>query len=97
MVELASPAPPPAAPFAPDGVARLAAWRRRGIGGRLLLALLAFSTLVTTLITAVELYADYRNDLHGIDERVDAVRRSILPGLTESVWVTPCAAASCPA
>ena len=66
---------------------RSALWRHNGIARRLLLALILFSSAVTALLTAMELYADYRNELHGIDERVDSIRRTILPGLAESVWV----------
>jgi signal transduction histidine kinase/CheY-like chemotaxis protein len=62
-------------------------WRHNGVARRLLLALILFSSVVTALLTAVELYADYRGELHGIDERVESIRQTIMPALTESVWV----------
>jgi signal transduction histidine kinase len=61
--------------------------RNNGIARRLMVALLLFSTLITAIITTVELYLDYRGDVRGIDERIESVRKVFLPTLTESVWV----------
>lgn len=62
--------------------------RNNGIARRIMVAVILFSSAVTAVITAVELYLDYRADMHGIDERVESIRKVYLPTLTESVWVT---------
>ena len=61
--------------------------RNNGIARRMMLAVILFSSAITAVITAVELYRDYRTDLHGINERVESIRKVYLPTLVESVWV----------
>jgi diguanylate cyclase (GGDEF)-like protein/PAS domain S-box-containing protein len=61
--------------------------RNNGIARRIMVAVILFSSAVTAVITAVELYLDYRQDMRGIDERVESIRKVYLPTLTESVWV----------
>jgi signal transduction histidine kinase len=61
--------------------------RNNGIARRMMVALILFSTVITAVITTVELYLDYRVDVGGIDERIESVRNVFLPTLTESVWV----------
>jgi len=64
------------------------AWpQNNGIARRLIAALVLFSSVITTIITAVELYMDYRTDIRLIDERFESIRKIFLPSLTESVWV----------
>lgn len=58
-----------------------------GLARHLIFALVLFSALLTTLITAIELYSDYRRDIAGIDDRIQFIRESYLPALVESVWV----------
>ena len=61
--------------------------RNNGIARRIMLAVILFSSAVTAVITAVELYLDYRGDIRGIHERVESIRKVYLPTLVESVWV----------
>jgi diguanylate cyclase (GGDEF)-like protein/PAS domain S-box-containing protein len=61
--------------------------RNNGIARRIMIAVILFSSAVTAVITAFELYLDYRADMRGIDERVESIRKVFLPTLTESVWV----------
>ena len=61
--------------------------RNNGIARRIMLAVILFSSAVTAVITAVELYLDYRVDIAGIHERVDSIRKVYLPTLVESVWM----------
>ena len=61
--------------------------RNNGIARRIMLAMILFSSAVTAVITAVELYLDYRGDIRGINERVESIRKVYLPTLVESVWV----------
>jgi PAS domain S-box-containing protein len=58
-----------------------------GLALRLILALILFSSLITTLITAFDLYSDYSRDISGIDNRMHFIKESYLPTLVESVWV----------
>jgi len=57
-----------------------------GLAKRLLVAVVAFSTLVTTVITGVELYGDYRHDLGEIDATFRLIGSSNVPSLEHSVW-----------
>ncbi|HLO78597.1 MAG TPA: hypothetical protein VK196_19250, partial [Magnetospirillum sp.] len=59
---------------------------RGGIGLRLLVHILLFSTLVTLVSTATQLYLDYRRDLVAIDTRLDEVRSSTLASMGASLW-----------
>jgi diguanylate cyclase (GGDEF)-like protein/PAS domain S-box-containing protein len=61
--------------------------RNNGIARRIMLAVILFSSAVTAVITAVELYLDYRVDIRSINERVESIRKVYLPTLVESVWL----------
>jgi PAS domain S-box-containing protein len=61
--------------------------RNNGIARRMLAMLILFSSAITAIITAMELYIDYRADIRGIDARIESIRKVYLPSLTESVWV----------
>ncbi|MEK6662460.1 MAG: ATP-binding protein [Pseudomonadota bacterium] len=62
-------------------------WRFDGLARRLIVSLILFSSLITALITAIDLYSDYQRDIAGIDNRMHFIRESYLPTLVESVWV----------
>ena len=53
----------------------------------MIVALILFSSVMTAIITVIELYVDYKTDISGIESRFDFVGDSYLPTLTESVWV----------
>jgi len=59
---------------------------RPGIGRRLLLLILIASSLVTLILTATQLYLDYRRDLDGIERRLDEIENSNLGTLASSLW-----------
>jgi diguanylate cyclase (GGDEF)-like protein/PAS domain S-box-containing protein len=61
--------------------------RNNGIARRIMVALILFSTLITAIITGVELYIDYREDMRGIDERIESISKVHVATLSESVWV----------
>jgi len=58
-----------------------------GVAKKLIVALVLFSSVITAVVTAVELYADYRRDLGQIDRSIDFIGKSYLPALTDAVWV----------
>jgi signal transduction histidine kinase/CheY-like chemotaxis protein len=60
-------------------------WRSR-IGRRLLLSILAFSTLVTLAITAFDLYLDYRVGRAAIDKELTSIQTGYAASLGESLW-----------
>ena len=46
---------------------------RRGIGPRLLVRVLLFSSAITLILTLLQLYFDYRYDVRAIESRLSAV------------------------
>ncbi len=69
------------------GFLREALFNGNGVAKKLIVALVLFSSVVTAVITALELYHDYRRDLERIGGAIDFISRSYLPTLTDSVWV----------
>lgn len=65
---------------------RHALFNGNGLAKRLLVAVVLFSSLVTTFITAVDLYVDYRHDLGEIDGAFRFIGSSYAPSLAHSVW-----------
>jgi len=57
-----------------------------GVAKRLLVAVVAFSTLITTLITGIDLYRAYQRELGGIRAGFDFIQASHAPSLSRSVW-----------
>jgi len=57
-----------------------------GIGHRLLILILLFSSVVTLTLTAAQLYMDYRRDLSEIEQRLLEVRESNVDSLAASLW-----------
>jgi signal transduction histidine kinase len=77
-----SAAPVPEA--APDHAPRWL-WRAQ-IGRRLLVWILVASSLVTLLLTSLQLYLDYRRDVDGIEARLAEIEHGYLPSLAGSLW-----------
>ncbi|HLG87565.1 MAG TPA: ATP-binding protein [Alphaproteobacteria bacterium] len=59
---------------------------RSDIGFRLLAAVLLFSSIVTLMLTALQLYLDYDREVGAIETRLDEIGRSYLASLGESLW-----------
>lgn len=59
---------------------------RRGIGPRLLVLIVLFSSAVTLVSTLVQLYFDYRRDITAIESRLEEIERSYLGSLAASLW-----------
>ncbi|MBC7906177.1 MAG: hypothetical protein H7Y60_05440 [Rhodospirillaceae bacterium] len=58
----------------------------RGVALRLLALILLFSTAVTVVATAVQLYVDYRRDVDSIETRLAEIQTSNLGSLASSLW-----------
>ena len=67
-------------------LSRINPYLRRGIGLRLLTAIVLFSTLVTLLATVSQLYFDYNTEMDAINERFDQIETVYLPSLGGSLW-----------
>jgi PAS domain S-box-containing protein len=65
---------------------RHALFNGNGMARRLLVAVVAFSSLITAVITAVELYRDYRHDLQAINAAFRFVESSHARSLAHSLW-----------
>jgi PAS domain S-box-containing protein len=68
-----------------------AAWRSipgrfGGIGWRLLVRVLFFSSVVTLLLTMGQLYLDYRSGVRAIDERMSEIDSGYRRSLGEGLW-----------
>lgn len=57
-----------------------------GIGRRLLLGVLIFSSIVTLFLTTLQLYFDYQRGVGVIERRLDEIRRSYLDSIGDSLW-----------
>jgi signal transduction histidine kinase/CheY-like chemotaxis protein len=79
------PSGPQEAQVARTGPGDLPFWRSR-VGRRLLLSIVAFSTLVTLATSAVDLYLDYHAGLQAIDKELDGIRTGYAASLGESLW-----------
>jgi len=58
------------------------------IAKRLILYLILFSSLITLVLTAIQLYTEYRGDVNEIDENLNQIRVVYIQSLAEAVWVT---------
>ena len=66
----------------------MSVFRNRGrIARRLILYTVLFSSLITLVATAIQVYGEYLQDVDGIDLRLQQIKKSHLQGITESVWV----------
>ena len=59
---------------------------RSGIGLRLLASVLLFSSVITLLLTLLQLYLDYRRDVGTIDRRLSEIEASYRRSLGEGLW-----------
>lgn len=58
----------------------------RGIGPRLLVHVLLFSSVVTFVLTAAQLFLDYQGDIRDLERRFEDIDKVIAPSLAESLW-----------
>lgn len=57
-----------------------------GIGWRLLVRVLFVSSVITLLLTMMELYLDYRRDIHAIELRMSEIESGYRQSLGEGLW-----------
>src|SRR5689334_14150403 len=59
---------------------------RRGIGPRLLVRVLLFSSAITLLLTSFQFYFEYRYAVRAIESRMSEIEGSYLQSLGGSLW-----------
>lgn len=59
---------------------------RRGIGWRLAVRIVLFSSAVTLALTSLQFYIEWRGELHAIDRRFDEIERSYLGSIQDGLW-----------
>jgi len=57
-----------------------------GIGRSLLLGVVLFSSIVTLVLTSVQIYFDYERGIGVIDKRLEEIQRSYLDSMGDSLW-----------
>jgi PAS domain S-box-containing protein len=57
-----------------------------GIGWRLLIRVLFFSSVITLLLTLAQLYLDYRSDVRAVDQRMSEIDTGYRQSLGEGLW-----------
>ncbi len=62
--------------------------RNTRISRRLIACMVAFSSVLTLVITAYQLYRDYDRDLRLIDSRIEQVQYVHLNSLVNTLWAT---------
>lgn len=68
------------------GLSSLRELKRSGIGQRLLVQIILFSSLITLAATLVQLYTDYHRDVGTIKNRLDDIEGSYLGSISASLW-----------
>jgi len=63
------------------------AYAKGRIAGRLLVAVVLFSSVITLVTTGTQLFLDYRNDVGEIRHNLALVESTYVPSLANSVWV----------
>ena len=66
---------------------RIKDFTKRGIGRRFAIYILAFSSVVTLLSTALQLTLEYERDVSDIETRLDQIKVSYSHSLARSLWV----------
>ena len=59
-----------------------------GIAQKFILWLFIFSSLLTIIITAVQLYVGYKSGLNSITKSIQQVEKSYLDGIKKSLWIS---------
>ncbi|WP_392340887.1 response regulator [Moritella marina] len=61
--------------------------KKIGIARQLLVSIILISSFFTLLITGLNVYLDYKEDISGVETQLKQVKQSYLSSLTASLWV----------
>ena len=56
------------------------------IAWKIIAAMVVFSSLITIVTTAIQLYTEYGRDISAIEMRFDQVEKSYINSVSENVW-----------
>lgn len=56
------------------------------IAKKLMIMIVAFSTIITIITTAVQLFFDYKKDLQGLNRQIEAIKTTQIETLSRSIW-----------
>jgi diguanylate cyclase (GGDEF)-like protein/PAS domain S-box-containing protein len=63
-------------------------WLRSPLARRLSIAIILFSSAITLILTAIQLYGQYRDDVNNIETDLAQIELVHLKALTQSLWAT---------
>ncbi len=58
------------------------------IAKKLIIYIVLFSSTITLMITAIQLFIEFQHDVSGINKRLEQIRTSYLESITQSAWVS---------
>ncbi len=61
---------------------------RSPLARRLIIAVILFSSVITLVLTAIQLYGQYRQDVGGIESYLEEIENVHLKAMAESIWAT---------
>ena len=61
---------------------------RSSLARRFIVAIVLFSSAITLVLTALQLYAEYRHEVEGLETNLQQTERVHLKSLTQSLWTT---------
>jgi len=59
---------------------------KQGIARKLIVYLLVFSSLVTLILTSIQLYLEYNRDIQQIENRLELIEKSYLASIATGLW-----------
>jgi len=58
------------------------------IVNKLILYIILFSSAITLVITSLQLFAEYKHDVRGIEQELEQIRKSYTDSISQAVWVS---------
>ena len=58
------------------------------VAKKLIIGTVVFSSIITLLITAVQLYTEFQYDVKGINQKLDQIKISYKENITQAVWIS---------
>ncbi|NOZ11223.1 MAG: PAS domain-containing protein [Gammaproteobacteria bacterium] len=61
---------------------------KSGVARKLIVYTILFSSIITLVITAIQLYGEFRHDIDGINQKLEQIKASYIESITQSVWLS---------
>ena len=62
-------------------------WFGSRLALKLIVGLTLFSSVITAILTGIQLYAEYNRDVSGLEQRIGEIKQSYAGGLVTSLWL----------